>query len=62
MTTYQFENPELWRTADNTVFKVIARYTPNEDNDPWIEYENTTTQARYTCREEAFRARFTPSN
>jgi hypothetical protein len=56
--SYQI-NPELWRTHDKE-FRVIARYN-TEDNDPWIEYENYKTKERYTCRLEAFEARFTRS-
>lgn len=55
--TYQI-NPELWRTTDKE-FRVIERYTHNDD--PWIEYENYQTKQRYTCRQAAFEARFTPS-
>lgn len=51
--------PELWRTQDKE-FRVIARYA-TEDNDKWIEYENYQTKQRYTCRLEAFLARFTPT-
>lgn len=57
---YQWENPELWGTNDGTKFKVIARYS-TEDNDKWIEYENYQTKQRYTCRLEAFESRFTPA-
>jgi len=57
--SYQI-NPELWRTTDKE-FRVIARYCPNEDTDTWIEYENYKTKERYTCRLEAFLARFTRS-
>ena len=49
-------NPELWRTHDKE-FRVIERY--NKQDDPWIEYENYQTKQRYTCRLEAFEARFT---
>lgn len=40
-------------------FRVLAVYTPNEDNDTWVEYMQESTQQRYTCRMEAFYTRFT---
>lgn len=60
MTTNPYQiKQELWRSTD-TEFKVIARYS-TEDNDKWIEYEHTQTKQRYTCRLEAFESRFTPA-
>ena len=40
-------------------FRVLAVYSPNEDNDTWVEYLQESTQQRYTCRLEAFFTRFT---
>lgn len=54
------------RTEDNftdghgNTFKVVARYNPNEENDPWVKYFNIKTNQEYTCRLEAFLARFSP--
>jgi triacylglycerol esterase/lipase EstA (alpha/beta hydrolase family) len=42
-------------------FRVIAKYNPNEENDPWVQYINEKTKQEYTCRLEAFLARFTVS-
>lgn len=60
MTNPSQTQQELWRTVDKE-FRVIGRYWANEDHDQWIEYENTQTKARYTCRLEAFQNRFTRS-
>jgi len=53
------DKPNLWQhTGSSTVFRELARYNPNEEQDLWIEYENITTKQIYTCRLEAFLARF----
>jgi hypothetical protein len=39
-------------------FRVLAKYNPNEENDPWVKYINENTNQEYTCRLEAFLARF----
>ena len=46
-------------TQGNT-FKVTALYNPNEENDPWVTYYNESTLQEYSCRQEAFLARFHP--
>jgi hypothetical protein len=46
--------------SNGNVFKVIAKYNPNEENDPWVRYTNESTNQEYTCRMEAFLARFNP--
>lgn len=46
--------------SDRQTFKVTAIYNPNEENDPWVSYYNEQTLQEYTCRQEAFLARFTP--
>lgn len=42
------------------IFQVVAKYNPNEENDPWVKYYNINTNQEYTCRLEAFLARFMP--
>lgn len=39
-------------------FRVLAKYNPNEEHDLWVEYENMKTAQKYSCRLEAFLARF----
>ena len=51
---------ERYTGGDRTEFKVIATYSPNEDNDTWIEYVNVKTNQTYNCRLEAFLHRFHP--
>ena len=47
---------ELYASTDRKVFKVLELYTHNQD--PWVRYTNTLTLKEYTCRQEAFLARF----
>lgn len=47
-------------SSDGKIFKVIAKYNPNEENDPWVSYINEQTKQEYSCRMEAFLARFHP--
>lgn len=49
-----------WSGADGTLYEVISTYSPNEDNDTWVEYRNTVTGQEYQCRLEAFQSRFSP--
>lgn len=49
---------QQWATSDSKVFEIIDM-TVQED-DAWVEYENTQTKDRYTCRFEAFKHRFSP--
>jgi hypothetical protein len=51
---------ERYTSSDHMQFKVIATYSPNEDNDTWVEYANVLTNQVYTCRLEAFLSRFRP--
>lgn len=65
MTVYkqQHTNPQLikhWHTGDGRKFELLATYSPNEDNDVWVEYRNTTTGETYTCRQAAFTQRYSP--
>jgi hypothetical protein len=50
----------ITRFSDNkgTTFKVTALYSPNEEPDTWVSYYNEATGQEYTCRLEAFLARF----
>lgn len=52
--------PHTVYTSQDREFVVKAVYTPNEDADPWIEYQNRLTLETYTCRLEAFLTRFRP--
>jgi hypothetical protein len=51
---------EEYTDGKGTKFKVVAVYNPNEEDDLWIEYKNASTSQAYTCRLEAFLARFAP--
>lgn len=46
--------------TQGTIFEVTATFCPNEENDKWVEYYNTKTGQEYSCRMEAFLARFHP--
>jgi hypothetical protein len=48
----------LYTSADHKTFEVVERY--QRDEDLWIRYRNQLTQQEYTCRLEAFLARFSP--
>ena len=52
--------PKTRWTANDQIFLVLAVYNPNEEHDPWVQYINESTKQEYTCRAEAFEARFTP--
>lgn len=54
-----YENRELYRTHDNTVFELLNTYCPNEESDAWVTYRNVKTKEEYNCRKEAFLSRFT---
>jgi len=47
-----------WVATDSKVFKV-TNMTVQED-DAWVEYENTQTKTQHSCRMEAFKHRFSP--
>jgi len=49
---------EIYGSVDGKVFKVVAIYNPNEENDPWVEFINTDTEQKYSCRQEAFLLRY----
>lgn len=50
--------------AHGDEFVILQVWNPNEENDPWVKYENIQTEEVYTCRLEAFQSRFTllPTN
>lgn len=54
------KTPSRWLSSEHLEFTLIAIYNPNEEQDPWAQYKNTRTGQEYTCRLEAFEARFTP--
>jgi hypothetical protein len=50
-----------WTDDTGRKFELLNVYSPREDiEDQWVEYQNRTTGDTYSCREEAFRARFRP--
>lgn len=56
----QSQAHKYWASKEGTLYEVISTYSPNEDNDTWVEYKNCTTGQEYQCRLEAFQSRFTP--
>jgi hypothetical protein len=46
-----------WLSSDHKPFELITIIYALE---PWAQYKNTQTGQEYTCRLEAFEARFTP--
>ena len=53
------ETPAYWISGEVAV-DLVAVYNPNEEQDPWVEFANRLTGQRYTCRQEAFLARYQP--
>lgn len=49
-----------WVGPNGIKMTVLAIYNPNEEQDPWVEFENKETKQTYTCRLEAFKLRYTP--
>jgi hypothetical protein len=49
-----------WTDSTGRRFELLSAWSPKEDGDIWVEYQNRTTGDTYTAREEAFRLRFTP--
>jgi hypothetical protein len=67
MTTFTSEDrsnvlPKVgsrWQGANSQEeFTIVAVWNPNEEPDPWARYVNQAGN-EYTCRLEAFLARFT---
>jgi hypothetical protein len=50
---------DLFGDSNGNVFKVLSVYAPNEESDSWVEYQKESTGQKYSCRLEAFLARFT---
>jgi hypothetical protein len=48
-----------WAGAARQQFRVVAIWTPHDQQDPWVRYTGVDSR-EYTCRLEAFCARFTP--
>ncbi len=53
---------ENWTSSEGQRFRLLAVYSPNEDNDRWVEYVNVRTGQQYNCRMEAFLGRFHPQS
>ena len=47
-----------YANAQGDEFIILRVWNPNEEQDPWVEYENIQTEETYTCRLEAFQSRF----
>lgn len=56
-----YDNKELYRTSDAIVVELLATYCPNEEGDPWVTFRNVETKQEYSCRKEAFLARYSPT-
>ena len=59
----QHTNPKMiknWTSSDGRKFELLAAYSPNEDNDVWVDYRNVQTGDTYNCRQDAFTSRYTP--
>jgi hypothetical protein len=49
---------DLFSDGKSKTFQIIG--IELKDSDPWVSYINTQTKQEYTCRQEAFLARFSP--
>ena len=58
LTVTKTKTLDMFTDGQGNVFKVLSVYCPNEDNDSWVEYEKESTGQKYSCRLEAFLARF----
>jgi hypothetical protein len=73
MTTFTTEDryrAQMWTTdapkfprykGNDVVVEVLREWCPNEEPDTWVEFRNVATQALYSCRKEAFLARYSPT-
>lgn len=50
---------DLYAGSDSEEFEVKALFSQNEEPDTWISYASRRTHVEYSCRLEAFLARFT---
>ena len=53
-----YDKRDLYRTNDGMIFEVTSTYCPNEESDPWVTFINVDTKQEYSCRKEAFEARY----
>ena len=51
---------KYWSTANSHEFELLSVYTPFEEVDEWARYRDILNDNTYTCRLEAFLARFRP--
>lgn len=51
---------QKYSSSNGVVFQINRVYTKEDDNDPWVEYQNVETLQEFSCRQEAFLSRFTP--
>ena len=50
---------DIYVSTQMDLFEVTSVFAlPNED-EPWVEYMNSKTKTMYTCKQDAFLARFT---
>lgn len=47
----------IYTSPQGLEFKITA--LPYKDSDPWVEFKNSQTNQAYSCRLEAFLARYT---
>lgn len=59
LTHAEIETRMLWTDSEGQkLFRVTAIWNPNEEDDAHVAYYNIDTGQEYTCRLEAFLARF----
>jgi hypothetical protein len=51
---------KYWSGTNSTEYELLSVYTPREDGDEWARYRDIALDREYTCRFEAFLARFRP--
>ena len=51
---------KYWSTTQGHEFELLSVYTPFEEVDEWARYRDILNDNVYTCRLEAFLARFRP--
>ena len=49
---------QLYSSYNGVTFRIKGIYTKDDESDPWVDYVNTKTGQEYSCRQEAFLARF----
>ena len=58
LTHAEIETKMLWSDGADRLFRVTAIWNPHEEPDAHVKYHNIATGQEYTCRLEAFLARF----